>query len=214
MMNSLSDRTFMQASPTHPFKAAKQQRGIVIIVALICLVMLSLGAIGLYRSTDIVTLQAGSVAFMVDQNNKSELCVRRAVAWMSDPASGLDVQSGADQPQFNYFGRQFSPSQSNTKYGVHSSLLSSRVNTWMGNAPDIDGGNGVTLNCTIERLCLRADKADKTHCEMATQAEGGQGLSGSQQPDIGNFPAYRITTRVDGTRGSSFLQVTVSPNAN
>jgi type IV pilus assembly protein PilX len=192
----------------------KSQAGIVLIVALICLVILSLGAIGLYRSTDVATLQAGSVSLMVDQNNKSEICVRRAVSWMADPASGLDVRSGADQPQFNYYGRQFTPAQSNAKYTVNANLLSTRNNGWMGTAPDIDAGDGVRLNCTIERLCQRVDKADKTHCEMATLPEGGQGLAGSQQPDVGNFPAYRITTRVDGTRGSAFLQVTVSPNAN
>jgi type IV pilus assembly protein PilX len=196
-------------------RARKQaQTGIVLIVALICLVVLSLGAIGLYRSTDLATVQAGNVSLMVDQNNKSELCVRRAISWMADPTSGLDVQSGADQPQFNYYGRQFTPTQSNPKYTVNANLLATRNNGWMGTAADINAGDGVILNCTIERLCQRTDKADKTHCEMATLPEGGQGLAGSQQPDVGNFPAYRITTRVDGTRGSAFLQVTVSPNAN
>jgi type IV pilus assembly protein PilX len=190
---------------------AKAQAGIVLMVALITLVVLSLGAVALFRSTDMVNLQAGAMSFMMDHNNKADLCVRRAVSWMTDPGSGLNLASGADQPAFNYFGRQFTPNQTDAKYGLHSSLVSSTSNTWMGAAPNIDAGGGVTVNCTIERLCTRLDPADRTHCEMAALPRGGQGIAGSQQPTVGSFPAFRVTTRVDGVRGTQFLQVTIAP---
>jgi hypothetical protein len=190
----------------------KQQAGIILMVALITLVVLSMGAIALFRSTDVVTLQAGAMAFMMDHNNKADLCVRRAVSWMTDPASGLDLSSGNDQPNFNYYGRQFTPAQLDARYGLHTSLVSNTNNAWMGAAPNIDAGGGVTVNCTIERLCQRVDPADRNHCQMATMPRGGQGIAGSQQPSVGAFPAYRITTRVDGTRGTQFLQVTIAPN--
>jgi type IV pilus assembly protein PilX len=193
-------------------KAAQQQAGLVLMVALITLILLSLGAVALFRSTDVVSLQAGAMSFMMDHNNKADLCVRRAMSWMTDPASGLNIASGNDQANFNYYGRQFTPAQTDAKYGVHTSLLAGGANTWMGAAPDIDAGGGVRVNCTIERLCQRIDPADRSHCEMATLPRGGQGLAGSQQPTVGSFAAYRITTRVDGVKGTQFLQVTVAPS--
>jgi type IV pilus assembly protein PilX len=194
-------------------RRVKTQAGLVLVVALITLVVLSLGAIALFRSTDVVNLQAGAMAFSMDHNNKADLCVRRAISWMTDPASGLDLTVGTDQPNFNYFGRQFTPAQTNAEYGVHANLLSTTSNGWMGAAPNIDAGGGVTVNCTIERLCQNATAADRSHCQMASMPRGGQGIAGSQQPNVGSFPAYRVTTRVDGLRGSHFLQVTIAPNS-
>lgn len=191
----------------------QSQHGLVLMVALITLVLMSMGAIALYRSTDIVTLQSGAVAFMMDSRNKSDLCVRRAISWMTDPASGLDISSGTDQPNFNYYGRQFSPAQMNVAHGVHARMLDSSGFGWMGAAPTIDAGGGVSMNCTIERLCQNTTAADISHCEMASLPLGGQGVSGMQQPSFGGAPAYRVTTRVDSIRGTQLHQVTITPEA-
>jgi type IV pilus assembly protein PilX len=200
---------------TLTFSAARRagQTGLVLMVALITLVVMSLGAVALNRSTDVVTLQAGAMTFMMDNNNKADLCVRRAISWMTDPASGLDISSGNDQPNFNYFGRQFTPAQLSPAYGLHASMVAASGSAWMGNAPEIDAGGGVRVNCTIERLCQNITPADTSHCEMASLPLGGQGVAGMQQPSFGSAPAYRITTRVDAFRGTQFLQVTIAPEA-
>lgn len=182
-------------------------------IALVALAAMALVAVAMYRSSDLANLQSGNVALLQDQANKGDICVRRVMTWMADPASGLDLNSGANQPAFNYYGTQFTPTALDARYGIASNLLTQPTNSWMGGAPDIDAGGGVRVNCVIERMCTRSTAADSSHCQMAGAAVGGQGKDGSIFPSIGVYPAYRVTTRVDGVRGTTFSQVTLAPRS-
>jgi type IV pilus assembly protein PilX len=195
----------------HP--RATRQRGVMLFIALIALAAMALVAVAMYRSNDLANLQSGNVALLQDQSNKADICVRRVMTWMSDSASGLDLNSGADQAAFNYFGTQFTPVALDARYGIARNLLTQPTNGWMGSAPDIDAGGGVRVNCVIERMCTRPTAADASHCQMSGAAVGGQGKDGSTFPSIGVYPAYRVTTRVDGVRGTTFSQVTLAPRS-
>ncbi len=182
-------------------------------VALIALAAMALIGAAMYRSSDLAGLQSGNVALLQDQTNKADICVRRAMTWMADAASGLDANSGANQPAFNYFGTQFTPQALDGRYGMARNLLTQPTNAWMGAAPDIDAGGGVRVNCVIERMCTRPVAADASHCQMAGSQVGGQGKDGSTFPSIGVYPAFRVTVRVDGVRGTTFTQVTLAPRS-
>lgn len=190
----------------------QRQRGITLVVALITVIAMSLAALAMYRSVDVATLQSGNVARLTDQANKADLCVRRAITWMTD--ASIDLQSGASNPSRNYHGVQFAPNDMDGRYNLHSSLVSNSDNGWMGSAPDIDAGEGVRVNCVIERVCVRAEPADASHCQMAGGALGGQGKDGTKEIGIGALPVFRVSTRVDSDKGVSFSQVTLGPRIN
>ncbi len=193
-------------------RSGRRQRGVMLFIALITLAAMALVAVALFRSTDLATLQSGNVALMNDQSNRGDMCVRRAISWVSDPASGLDLDGTGNQAAFNYFGVQFTTAQMDARYGIPTNMLTQSSNGWMGTAPDIDAGGGVRVNCIIERMCTRPDPANASHCQMASSTITAQGKDGSSAgPTVGAFAAYRVTTRVDGVKGTTFTQVTLSP---
>lgn len=188
------------------------QQGVALFVALITVAAMSLIAVAMYRSVDIATLQSGNIALLADQNNKADMCVRRAITWMSSGA--VNMQQGTTDAAHNYFGVQFTPAQLNERYGMHKNIVARSNNSWMGTAPDIDAGDGVRVNCVIERVCRRVDEADASHCQMPGGALGGQGKAGSEFPKVAALPVFRVTTRVDGVKGVTFSQVTLGPRQN
>lgn len=198
--------------PTTRSPIVRAQRGAMLVVVLVCLTAMALVAAALYRSVDLATLGAGNLALATDNQNRSEMCVRRAVSWMADTTtSGLDLNGTGTQAAFNYFGVQFKPGDMDMRFGLPKKLVAGGSNGWMGTAPDIDAGDGTKVNCVIERLCTQPKAADATHCQMSGGALGGQGKDGTMAPTVGNYPAYRVSTRVDGVRGTSFSQVTLVP---
>ncbi|MFT4101748.1 MAG: hypothetical protein QM674_12050 [Burkholderiaceae bacterium] len=198
---------------SHPRRnGPRRQQGITLVVALITVVAMSLAALAMYRSVDVATLQSGNVARLTDQANKADLCVRRAITWMTD--GSIDLQSGASNAARNYYGVQFAPNEMDGRYNLNSRLVSSTDNGWMGAAPDIDAGEGVRVNCVIERACSRAEVAEASHCQMAGGALGGQGKDGTKEIGVGALPVFRVSTRVDSDKGVSFSQVTLGPRIN
>lgn len=198
-----------------PARRRSAQGGATLLIALITLVAMALVAVAMYRSVDVATLQSGNVALMADQNNKADLCVRRAVTWLSDPTSGLSLNSTADNAAFNYRATQFPPSQLDARYGLPSAMLSnSTSNSWMGSAPDITvpGDSSTRVNCVIERMCTQAGVPQTTFCQMPPVQPSTTG--GNADATVTTYPAIRVTTRVDGPRGVSFLQVTLGPRTN
>ena len=204
-------RSSLQRMPARG-PARRGQRGVALFVALITVAAMSLVAVAMYRSVDIATLQSGNIALMADQTNKADMCVRRAITWLSSGA--VNMQSGTNDAARNYYGVQFTPAQLDARYGMHKSLIASSDNSWMGSAPDINAGEGVRVNCVIERVCRRVDEADASHCQMPGGALGGQGKAGSEFPKVAALPVFRVTTRVDGTKGVTFSKVTLGPRQN
>jgi hypothetical protein len=210
----------MKIRPTLLLGWRRRQDGITLIIALFWLMMMSLIAVAMYRSTDLATQSAGNLALATDNANRGDMCVRRVVSWINSTMQGNSKTLNPFRPveidyrinmYFNYRAKRFGPSDWDANYGLPSKLLSTKgnANKWMGWAADIDAGDGTVVNCTVERLCTENRAPDASHCQMV-DTQMRQGSDGAMDPLLPFMPIYRISVRVDGKRGTSFSQVTFS----
>jgi Tfp pilus assembly protein PilX len=185
----------------------KRERGVVVFVALIAVVLMSLAAVGLMRSVHTSSLVVGNLAFRQAALAVSSAAVEKAIYDMFQPGTIADVTNhdlnrnyyAFVQPGENAMGV---PADLQTKGAAPASFQK------------ITDSSGNTATYVIERMCLPASlglPANGTMCEMIPPKQG-MGLQGNVQWNIGldPFPYYRMTVRVDGPNNSvSFAQAMI-----
>jgi Tfp pilus assembly protein PilX len=185
---------------SHPLRRP-EQRGTVLIIALIVLVALTLAGIAMMRSVDTAAVVAGNIAFKQATINGSDQGLQTAYTWLTNNANSLNSD--------------------NTAAGYYSSVGAVDPNwndptQWAG-AFQMNGGvadaSGNIVTYFIHRLCPISNCAAGGTCNgqpntcaasPSTIAATGQGVDQSQA----NFftqPAathYRITVRTQGPRNA------------
>jgi type IV pilus assembly protein PilX len=182
---------------------AKAQRGVVLFVALIILIVMTLAGLALMRQMGAGTSIAGNIAFKESATSVSDRGIEVARNWVVAP--GQDLLDDAF------------PS------GYHSTWTGSVDPTtydWPNESLEIADDAASTGNTTrvmIHRLCeltgLSAN-APTQHCSdgINTSAGGGSrgggGYGSGPPPTPLATPYFRITTRVEGPRKTvSYTQV-------
>lgn len=184
-----------------------KQRGVVLFIALIALVVMTLAGIALVRSVDTGNVIAGNFAFKQGTVQAADVGVELAFAALQNiAATSLDT---------NIANQYFATMQATTPAGVPSTVV------W-ANVPCRNSANA-TISCTdqslyrlqyvIDRLCTGTlpitDKQKQCYNEAPT---GG----GSKKAAAVSFSGvttiyYRVTVRVLGPRETvSFVQAIVS----
>lgn len=211
-------------------RAFRQERGIVLFVALIALVILSLAGISLFRTIDASGLISGNLAFRQAALSATDIGVERAIAYLSSLSEGQrwnGVAPDPDDPEENpaVAVAGYWPTRQLTfdPFSAASWQAANPVTVTVAQgAPD----NGDVIQFVIHRLCDNpgnpADAAAAPGCSRAPAtaggALGGEGSSrkifgygeGTPDPAVTNSPYYRITTRVSGARNSvAYTQVLV-----
>jgi len=197
------------------------QRGVVLFIALIVMVVMSLAAIALMRSVDTTTAVIGNLAFRQASMLPANYAVELAASGLFDDANAPNPRRipdiRVDTPAENYLSTH-DPTWDD-KYGVPQALQSYSYNTGLAaHAPQIDDAEN-RITYLIERMCNPNARplsntdghADRDWCEMAEpkQAAGDT----INDPGIGldyRQVYYRVTVRVDGKAGTnavSFAQV-------
>jgi len=181
------------------------QRGIILPITLISLLILLIASVALIRSTDTSLLIAGQIGFKRDVANQAERTfpVIRAIF---DSGNLSDVTTREqDAPSSNYFAT-IQPSNAS---GIPNQLLGSSFGT--SNAIKDDTAK-ITIRYLIDRMCISTGPVTFSNCTTASSSSdiGGDAMSvGEGKANGVDTPVYRISIRVTGPRNTeAFLQST------
>lgn len=194
------------------------QRGVVLFIALIALVVMSLAAVALIRSVDTATIIAGNLAFRQAATSSSDRGfndpANGALAWLTatDTANSTKDPTTDATHAFNI---------TNTGAGYYSnadpSLSLTADATWTGGSVALpDDGSGYTVRYLIQRMCLTANQLlAETSCllsdaDIDTSSHRVIEATGAGAKKPGKPPLYRITIRTAGPRNTfSYIQAFV-----
>jgi len=201
-------------------------RGAGLVVALVILVVMSLGALALVRAVASGLLVAGNLAFREAAVLAAESGSESAISWLSERAATTDLLS--DQPEAGYYaslpvGLSLS-GQSNTSTSAtidwDDDQCAARTGIrcfTAGPALPIDAA-GHRVRYVIHRLCRTAGSSDAAanSCLLFRSAQGGSSNRGqlsygaSKRFQSSDTVYYRITVHVRGPRNTTaFVQTLV-----
>ncbi len=187
--------------------SSRRERGIVMWVALVVLIVMSLAGIAMLRQMGSGISVAGNVAFKQNATSTADVGTEAARQWYLTSGANLNI----DQPAQGYYatwsgtwGTTVDPTQFNWQTGAATVTVGA-------GAADIGGGN--TSQYIIQRLCrdpgsVQAPTQVCSDLENDTLHAKGS-LDYSSPPLTPSLtPYYRVTTRVAGPRNTvSFTQV-------
>ena len=188
-----------------------QQRGTVLMVALILLVVLSLAGIALVRSVWTSNIIAGNLAFQQAATHSADNGVEAAIAFLYANRTGATLHSSVlSGSGVRYVANRQDPASGQSWDAFWTATLagSGAVNTLAADAA------GNTVSFVIHRLCNATGaptypgcSASATHANNKNSSQG----AGTQPLDSIRQVYYRITARVTGPRNTlSYVQVVVA----
>jgi type IV pilus assembly protein PilX len=191
--------------------ARRQQRGVVLFIALIVLVAMSLAGVALIRGVDTANLIAGNLAFRQGATHAADWGVEQARSWLSSQSA---TTLYADQPGVTNGSGYWA----NMQLGLDFTG-SDPVKTpfdWSTAANLGTDANGNQVQYVIHRLCDLAGDPASRNCIRSSAGGTSSGTKGGAA--YGTFALsgatqiyYRITTRVVGPRNTtSYVQVVVN----
>jgi Tfp pilus assembly protein PilX len=202
-------------SPRFVSGAPKQQRGVVLMIALIMLVAMTLAGIALVRSVDTTNIIAGNLAFKQSATNSGDVGTETALAWLSNLAGGVDPSVLYQQVggQGYYSPTRDDPTgESWDSYWMRVLVPAGRVAT----LPAVDQA-GNTVSYTIHRLCGAVGGPTIVGSGCARSQASGVDRESDKGGEV-SIPVestsevyYRITSRIVGPRNTvSYVQTVVS----
>lgn len=203
----------------------REQRGIVLVFALITLVILLIGAVAISRSINSSQFMIGNIGFKRDLTNQGE----RALEIALNAVRGSGALATVTTRNTNLASANYSATLLATNaQGIPNALLSDTAFGAVGVASnDIDvAGMGVKIRYVIDRLATSAGACTSSTCTMVNQTVFGGGSSewinsqtnsgaanNANPSAVPEQPIYRITLRVTGPRNTlSFFQSTFTTN--
>lgn len=196
------------ARTLRPLHLATQQRGVVLMIALIMLVAMTLAGVSLVRSVDTSNLIAGNLAFKQSTLNAADFGADAAMTWLNNNNAGNALHEAIVGTTFYFPSRGADKLATATWNDYWDGLANSAQN--LG-----DKGAGNNVSYVIHRLCnsTGAVTGVASGCAMPQGGGGGSGSSksaGFQQLTVNTQAYYRITTRVVGPRNTiSYTQTVV-----
>jgi hypothetical protein len=182
---------------------AHHQRGVVLFVALIAMVVLSLAGVALIRAVDTTGSVAGNLAFRQASVAPVNLAMEIAVDALFISKT---INPTIDVPAQRYYASLQAGEKPN---GVPAVLAGPHPPATYPFAFDIDPATNAEIRSVIERICSLAGPPTITVCDelppKVSVAKTSMKLTG---PTIPPIPIYRVTVRVDfpGTNTVSFAQ--------
>ncbi len=198
-----------------PITLRARQQGVTLMIALIVLVAITLAGIALVRSVDTSNVIAGNLAFQQAAMHSSDIGTEAAVTWLETKNSGAylftDHNSLLDCNA--YTANRVDPTAGQSWESWWNALGTCQKKTVTTDAA------GNTIHYTIDRMCeLSGDPNQQTpspRCSGSTISNVG-GATSSQTSGyvVLNYSGqiyYRITSRIDGPRGTkSYVQAVVA----
>jgi hypothetical protein len=189
-----------------------RQRGVVLFIALIVMVVMSLAAIALMRSVDTTTQVIGNLAFRQSSILPANFAIEDAAAGLFSDANPANVARIPDIRVDNSAQNYYSTHNQgwDDQYGVPTPLQTSTAAGALTRKQTDGAGNTITY--VIERMCnpgaAHADapgnESTRSWCDMAPpkQPPGATINDPSAGLDFRQV-FYRVTVRVDGPKGTN-----------
>lgn len=206
----------------YSFDAVKRQAGLSLMMVLICLVIMSLAAVGLIRMIDSGSMIVGNVAFKQSATSASDRAAQRAITWLTSNAGGTVLYN--DIPTQGYYATSLNALDPSGNSTANTRVL---VN-WDG-APcsgascispsAVDGGiAGYRVQYVITRLCRAVGDSNPVsnagqscsrpmNSSSAASTKRGELRYGDHARFGGGTPGpfYRIIARAAGPRNTVSL---------
>ena len=185
-----------------PPNMAGRQRGAVLLIALVILVVMTLSALALIRSVNMTNLIAGNLAFRESALLSSERSTETALTWLAsaDAATLYDVSASN-----GYQAVRADPATGQSWDAFWIATLAAQSVT---GTVDIAGN---TVSYAIQRLCDATDSPQTVNCAKSPSTNVGGSQSGGSSIFLGSGSQvyYRITTRVAGPRNTTAYTQTI-----
>jgi Tfp pilus assembly protein PilX len=201
-------------------------RGAGLVVALVVLVVMSLGALALVRAVASGLLVAGNLAFREAAVLAAESGSESAISWLSERAATTDLLS--DQPEAGYYaslpvglslsGEGNASTRATIDWDDDQCAARTGIRCFTAaSALPIDAA-GHRVRYVIHRLCRTAGSSDAAanSCLLFRSAQGGSSNRGqlsygaSKRFQSSDTVYYRITVHVRGPRNTTaFVQTLV-----
>ncbi len=196
----------------------RAQRGVVLFVALIAMVVLSLAGVALIRAVDTSGSAAGNIAFREASVTAVNLAIEQAVDWLY-VSKTLNPDTDVDNAH-HYYGKLQAGEMPNGLPAVLGGTYSTMKAAYPFGAADVYPTTNAEVRSVIERICSPAAPVppapavltfiDKTqYCDSqppkVSPAKTSMKLKGPTLPPI---PLYRVTIRIDlpGTNTATYAQ--------
>lgn len=189
---------FVNRSP----RQAGRQRGIVLFVALIALVVLSLGAVATIRAIDSTGMIAGNMAFKQASTEATHIGIGLALDTLSNTANRDQSDPAKGYVSFlaNLAG-DAPPRTAWTPVACYAGGAASAISVPV--VVDCDDASVYRIQTVIERLCRQTPVTDvTTQCIGAPPEDDGSKKSGSLKLVTQGQVHYRVTVRVRGPRNA------------
>ncbi|MBE0546591.1 MAG: hypothetical protein IH627_02800 [Rubrivivax sp.] len=191
--------------------AAARQRGVVMIVTLLALVIMLIGAVALMRSFNSSLFMAGNLAFKRDLVNQAERASAVVLPQLTTGALNTLAARGANSTALNYSASVLGTNDQ----GIPNALLDATGFAAVGVASNdiVVADQGVTVRYVIDRLCNGAGSEVALGAAACTvgpipDARGGS-ASEMNRATLPPQVLYRLSVRVDGPRNTqAFFQTT------
>jgi len=199
----------------------RKQRGVVLFIALIALVVMSLAAVALIRSVDTNTMIAGNLALKHSALVSSDRGVETAINWLEAQAVANPESLYVDNLAQGYYAT-FLPVEGSPD--LDSAAVLKTDATWAaagyatgdGIVGGTESSSGSSIRFIIQRMC-RDNVAPANNICLLGDPEIGNGSKKVVPGDLGGAeintqqsPIYRITTRVIGVKNTvSYAQTYV-----
>lgn len=199
-----------------------RQRGVVLFVALIALLVMSLAAVALIRSVDTNTMIAGNLALRQSALTSSDRGAETAMNWLEEKALANLADLDADNSAEGYYATYFPTVDANgdgVTDDADDRLFAKSLVDNNGQLDTADDGQGNKIEYIVQRMCLNpappandaTNKCMLGEPELGTSSKGvkdateaGAIVSASQSP------VYRVTVKVTGPKNTvSYTQTYV-----
>lgn len=189
-----------------------KQRGVVLLITLIVLVVMTLGAIALVRSADTTNVIAGNLSFHQAATHSGDAGTEAAVAWLESQNAGGFLYN--NNFALGYSAIRQDPAAGQSWDNFWTTLLAGQSRQINGGAPDAAGN---TVSYAIHRMCNATGdpSTSATGCSVSVVASVNSGASSQGVSEIGlqysSQVYYRITSRIVGPRNTvSYVQAIVA----
>lgn len=183
-----------------------QQRGIVLIVALVVLVAITVAGMAMIRSVDTATLVAGNLAFQQAATHAADKGVEQAIAMLK--VKGTEASLASSDPSNGYFATLSaadSPAAGQSWQAFWQATLAASAR---------DGGEdqfGNHIYYVVHRQCAFAAPPQSGGCvaspAVMEERDNDQGVGPAPKIRVPTAVYYRITVRVTGPRRTeSYVQ--------
>ena len=180
--------------PGRPCSSRREQRGVIVLIALVAMLALGYAGAALMRTVDATTAITGNIGLSQAAMLATDAAIENAVAALFERHLVADPAND-DETQSYYASRQPQEEARGVPYRLQ------RLASYAGDARVIDAGNGNVVRYLIERMCTGSGPAMRATCVL-TPAVDAAAPGTVTNPEAPPVALYRQTIRVDGPAGT------------